>query len=115
MTAEVKSNATKPKKKKRLEPTVRLAMRFMVLCYQHFEILNRRGINLNLTGYTAYMRYQTKAGTLASDLPVTLWRVLASRSRRAQKDCPIWPVAEAQAARFIEENRELIAEQELST
>lgn len=113
MTAKVKSEATK--KRKRVEPTVRLGMRFLVLCYQHFEVLERRGINLNLTGYVSYFKSRIKRGDLAAELPDTLWRILASRSSKRKEECSIWPVAVAQAARFIEENRELIAEQELST
>ncbi|MGH9389692.1 MAG: hypothetical protein ACRD1Z_08765 [Vicinamibacteria bacterium] len=101
--------------RKRLEPHVRLATRFIIVCYQHFELLERRAINLSLTEYADAFKRSIERGDLTEVLPEWFWRILSSRSRKKQEVCPFWPVAQAQAERFLEENRELIAERVLST
>ena len=104
-------------KKKPLQPTVRLAMRLIVLCYQHFDLMARRPIELSYIGYSTAFKGAIQKGDLAEALPLWIWRIISVRSRDGgeKEKSPYWPIAKAQATRFIEENKSVIAEEELST
>ena len=101
--------------KKTVDPSVRLAMRLIILCYQEFDAAGRRPIELSYLGYARAFAEAIEKGDLAEALPHWIWRILSTRTKKQREACPYWPVAQAQAARFIEKNRELIAGEVLST
>jgi hypothetical protein len=81
--------------------------------------VGRRPIELSYIGYAVTFRECIKDGDLKENLPAWLWRVWSARNHKytwaSREQDPLWHVAKAQAERFIEENRALIAEEELSS
>lgn len=113
--------ATKPKKKRIVQPEFRLAGRFLVLVYTQFEVLGKQAMVLNYRAVAE--RFQSeKFGprswkSLEFGMTDWLWSIFSVRSRNYnnREETEIWKFSKAQAERFVEENRDLFAEMELST
>lgn len=105
-------------KRRVLAPEFKLAGRFLVVCYERLEALEKQAIALNYRDYARRFKYAIAKGTLMAVLSRQFWYVFSARARRGNaivSQSPYWSVAEACAKEFLEKNRELIAEVELST